>query len=274
MTKRYYVVVITIVFFLLAGCAHQGPVVPKPPSIRFTHFNSTLITPDIIKFQVKLAIKNQMRAKLDIQKIDYTVDLQGKPLFADSFNRLNPMKGRGRQVVTFPFQIAMKDIMDQAVDVLTDEGIRVRFRGQVYPAGDFGFAPIPFAMTRTIPLPRMPAVTVEGTEGSPFDKIFTVFLKIENTNTFPLSIKSIDSYMEINQKKYSLLRTQERTEIKPDTAETIQLRMEQSTAKTLSMVLNIVQSESLQFNIGGSIKCVTPYGLIYIPLKLQGKTTQ
>jgi LEA14-like dessication related protein len=159
----------------------------------------------------------------------------------------------------------MKDVGNRAVDVLAEEALRVSFRGQVYPVG---FDSIPFEMTKTIPLPRIPTITVEGTRGSPSERIFTVLLRVANTNSFPLNIKSIDSYLELNGTRYGLLRTQGITEIQPGSAETIPLTMEQSTAKTLSMILNVGQSGSLRFALGGDIRCQTPYGLIFVPLRL------
>jgi len=87
-----------------------------------------------------------------------------------------------------------------------------------------------------------------------------------------LNIKSMTSYLELNGVKYNLLRTQASTEIEPGGTETVPLTMEQSSAKTLSMALNIAQSSLIQFNIGGEISCQTPYGLFYIPLKLHSET--
>jgi LEA14-like dessication related protein len=266
MIARHICVPLTILVLLLASCGTRGPVVPTAPSVQFTQFDSLIITPEVIKFQVKLLIRNRMRAGLDLQKIDYAADVHDQQVFTDSFAELYPIKANGHEVVTFPFQIAMKDVADRAIDVLAEEAIRVSFRGQVYPVG---FDPVPFEMTKTIPLPKLPLVTLEGTRGSPADRIFTVLLGIKNTNAFPLNIKSIDSYLELNGTRYSLLRTEDSTEIQPNSAETVSLRMEQSTAKTLSMILNMAQSESFHLAVGGNIRCQTPYGLIFIPLKLR-----
>ena len=258
--------IVTVLAILLAGCASRGPVAPTPPSVQVTQLDSTVITPEVIKFQARLLVKNRMRGGLELQKIDYGAAVQDKPAFADSFTQLYPIKADGQEVVTFPFQIAMKDIVDRAVDVLAEQAIRVSFRGQVYP---IGFDPVPFEMTKTIPLPRMPDITIEGTQGSPLDRFFTVRLRVKNTNSFPLNIKSVDSYLELNGTRYALLRTQETTEIQPNSAEIVSLRMEQSTDKALSMVLNVAQSPSFQFAIGGDIRCQTPYGLLFLPLKLR-----
>ncbi len=270
MSRRYIVVVTILVLFLFAGCASRGPIVPQIPSVQVTQFDSLLFTPDIIKFQAKLVINNRMNAGLNIQKVDYGADVNDKQIFTESFSQMKPITANGQETVTFPFQIAIKDIANRAVDLLAQDALNVSFRGQVYPAGDFGFGPIPFRMTKAIPLPKIPEVSIERTEGSPL-RTFTVFLKIKNTNAFPLNIKSINSYLELNGTKYSLLRTQESTEIKPDNAETIALKMEMSTGKTLSLALNVAQSSTPQFTIGGDISCQTPYGLIYVPLKLHSE---
>jgi len=271
MSKRYVTVVITLMVFLLVGCVTRGPVIPQVPSVEVTQLDSLLITPEVIKFQAILAINNRMSAELNIQKVDYGADVNGKQIFTESFAQLKPIMGNGQETVTFPFQIAVKDIANRAIDLLAEEALNVSFWGQVYPAGDFGFGPIPFRMTKSIPLPKIPDVTIERTEGSPLET-FTVYLKIKNTNAFPLNVKSINSYLELNGTKYSLLRTAGSTEIKPGSAETIALKMELTTGKALSMALNIAQSSSLQFNIGGEISCQTPYGLVYVPLKLYLET--
>lgn len=270
MSKLCIVVVTILMLFLFAGCASRGPVVPQVPSVQVTQFDSLLFTPDVIKFQAKLVINNRMNAGLNIQKVDYGVDVNDKQIFTDSFAQLKPITANGQETVTFPFQIAIKDIANRAIDLLAQDALNVSFRGQVYPAGDFGFGPIPFRMTKSIPLPKIPEVTIDRTEGSPL-KTFTVFLKIKNTNVFPLNVKSINSYLELNGTKYNLLRTQESKEIKPGSAEIIALKMENSTGKTLSLALNLAQSSSLQFNIGGDISCQTPYGLVYVPLKLHSE---
>jgi hypothetical protein len=113
-----------------------------------------------------------------------------KPVFTESISQVYPIAGTGQKIVTFRFQIAMRDVVDRAVDVLAEEAIRVSFPGQIYSVG---FAPVPFEITKTIALPKIPAITLEGTRGSPAGWILTVLLRIKNTtNAFPLDIKSID----------------------------------------------------------------------------------
>lgn len=50
----------------------------------------------------------------------------------------------------------MSDIANQGIDLLSEESLRVTFRGNVYTAPRYGMDPVPFTATVTVPLPRMP----------------------------------------------------------------------------------------------------------------------
>jgi hypothetical protein len=267
MNARYSSVLVAAVA-LLAACGCPEPVIPTPPDVRVA-LHSTLITPDVIKFQARVVIDNRMCADLTIDEVVYGADLHDTPLFTESFTALHPMRRYGQQTVTLPFQVAMKDVLDQAVDVLAEEGIRVDFRGEVFPTG---FEPLPFQATRTIPLPRIPLVSITGAEGSPLDGFFTVFLAMKNTNCFPISIESITSHLELNGKRYELLQTPGTTEIPPAGSGRIALTMEHTHGKALSAILNIARSGSVRFGIGGSLSCRTPYGLLWVPLELRSES--
>ena len=258
------------VLFLLvvlgAGCASDGPVVPQPPMVEVTQLDPILITPQVIKFQAKITIENRMRAALGINRVDYAVDLHGRELFTSTFDGITSMEGGERQIVTFPFQVAMKDITEQAVDVLTNEGIVVTFRGFVNPGEPLDESPIPFAVTRNIPFPTMPEVTIQGVEGSQLGGMFTVLVRIKNPNQFPLVIDDVESSVHINQKKYRLIEPTNTVTVEGGAARTIALSMKNVTGKSLSLVLTALQSSAPQFGVDGSMRCRTPYGELSAPI--------
>ena len=261
------VVLLGLLLFFLAGCASRGPATVKPPTVGVNYFHSTLITPRVVQFKAKILIHNRGKDALDFERVDYAVDLFHEELFHDSFNEMKKMSKRGTQTVTFPFQIAMSDLLDQEIAVLAEERIEVTFRGIVYPDTRAGFSPLPFRKTVSIPLPRIPKIDFAGTEGVPFGKQFLLKLKIKNTNIFPVEIAEIDTYMEINEVKYTLLRTEEQTLIEPDSWEKVALRMENTTGKMVSMILNTVKSPTPDFRLSGVMKCKSPYGWIVIPVE-------
>jgi LEA14-like dessication related protein len=235
-----------------------------------SEFNSTVITPQVVKFKSVIRIHNRGSQALDFERVDYAVDLYDEELFTSSFDGMKRTRGRKYQTVTFPFQISMQDIMDHSVEVLAEDSMRVTFRGTVYPDRNSGYSSVPFESTISIPLPRIPQVGFAGTEGVPFSDLFLVRLRVSNTNSFPLSIQRVESYLEINDVRYQLLQTNQTTDLQPDTWETITLEMENTPGKTLSMVLNTLQSPEPELNIGGTIECLSSYGWIIMPFDLEG----
>ncbi len=259
------------IFSLVIGCASQGPVVPEPPEVSVSQFRSISFTPDLVKFQAKVLIRNPMSIPMDFEKTDYAVDLFDGELFSDSFAGMLRTKGGGTQTVTFPFQISMDDIKKKGLDVLAEEGLRVTFRGSVYTAASLGFDPVPFSSTITIPLPKIPIVTLAGWYGTPFTDLFRVRLQVTNPNSFAFTVDSIDSFLLLNDTKYSLLRTDTPTEIPAGGWGTIVLQMKTTPSKALSLALNLAQSgeSGPVLDITGSVTLATPYGWVYVPVSLK-----
>lgn len=267
MKKFHLFGMVSMMVLLSAACATRGPIVPHEPTVRVAQFDTAIFTPDHIEFQAKILIQNQMSVGLNVRKIEYGADVNDKLLSAQTATDLKPVKAEGERVVDLPFQLSMKDLAQQGVNVRRDESITVIFKGQVYTDGSFGIGPAPFAMTKTVFLPKAPSFSLEGTEGSLL-KVFTVYLNAKNNNPFPLKILSMISYLEINGTKYDLLRTQGDLEIKAGEAETITLTMEPTIGTKMSLAMKLARASSLKFSIGGGLRCQTPYGLLVIPFAL------
>ena len=101
---------------------------------------------------------------------------------------------------------------------------------------------------------------------------FRVRLRVRNTNSFPLTVNSIDSYLQINQQRYALLHTAQSVELPANGSGTVTLQMEQTPGKTLSMALSALQSKNPKFSVGGTIECRSPYGWIIIPVQVENKS--
>ncbi len=257
---------------VLAACATKGPEVPQPPTVSVTHFNSYSISPQLVKFESRILIRNRMRVDMDFSKVDYAVDLFDAELFADTFSGLKRTRGNGTQTVTFPFQIAMEDILKSAPQLLAEGSLRVTFRGVVYPAEAFDFGALPFSETILIPIPRIPEVGFLGVQSLPLGlgSQLRVSLLVRNTNSFPISIQQVDSRLEINANSFSMLHTSQSTDIPAGSTGTVVLEMENSPGKTLGLVFSLLQSpDAARFAVSGSIVCGSPYGQIYIPMRVE-----
>jgi len=254
----------------LAACAASGPVVPAPPSVEVGDYGSQVITPDVIRFGAEVLIRNRMRGPLEIERVDYCVDLQGAPLFEDSFAELHPMGSLVTQTVSLPFQVAMDDVLARIDGVLVEEAVRVTFRGSVHPVG---FAPIPFEAEQEIPIPRLPEVELDGIHGSPFDGEVTVVVRVRNRNDFPMTIAEVDTYLDLNGQRYGLLRNDSCSELAPSGTGRLVLTMTHTRGKGLGAIISVAKNGTADFAVGGSLACRTPYGLLYLPLQLRSSST-
>jgi len=259
---------LTVLAAFLIGCASQGPMVTTPPTVSVSTFKSVSFTPQRIEFDAKILVENTAPVVMELRKVDFAVDLYDEELFADSVRDLNRTPANGSLIVPFPFHIVMKDVTAQSPDLLAEDTLRVTLRGQVHTAARYGLDPVPFAQTLEIPVPRMPDVSYVGSEGEPFSNAFRLNFQVTNTNSYPLTMTSAKTFLVINDRKYSLLRTRKSSEIQPGETQPVSLQMENSPGKTLSMALNLATHPHLEFNITGTLTFNTPYGWIFIPLNL------
>ena len=247
----------------LGGCA-SGPVVPKPPTVR-AQLRSKVITPEYIDFVGTVVIKNQMRADLDMQQVDYGAELHDAPLFDKSFDGLHSMRPWGTQTVTLPFRVAMKDIASQVEDVLAEESVRVRLSGTVVPVG---WQPIAFTATKVIPVPRPPKISFAGTKGDPMNGEFTVYLDVQNENGFPISCGSMQTWLKLNDKRYDLLRTEQFSDLGTGQRGRVALTMRRTRGKGISMIVNVIKNQAVELRLGGAMSFQSPHGLFHLPVEV------
>lgn len=264
-----------VAVLVLAACAH-GPVVPTPPSVSVSFFNSTFITPQHMRFEAKIVVHNNMNGGLDFEKADYGLSLFDKSLVSNTFTGMEAIRANGNETVTFPFTVPMDEILAQKVAILAEGGMPFTFHSVVYPAASSTLGPVEVQKTITIPLPSIPLVSFQGTQGAPLSREFRVFLAIKNTNTFPIAVNSVSSYLVINGQRYSLLHTNgsgASGTIAPGGVGQLSLSMENSATKLLSMALSVLQNQKPQIKVEGQVTFGTRYGWVVIPIAVEGKTS-
>ena len=269
--RRAAVLCTAAAFALLVGaCASQppGPMVDVQPTVSVSSFQSTSFSPTLVKYEARVLIHNNAPTDIEFRGVDYGVDLFDTELFTDS-TAVRKMHANGDQTVSFPFQIAVKDIQDQGIDVMSEQSIRVTFRGELFTARRYGLDPVPFTSTVTVPLPRVPDVAYLGSEGDPLTDAWRLHFSVTNANSFPVTLNSVRTFLVLNGKKYSMVHTHGQTDLQPGVATPVDLQMEASPGKALSMALNLAANRSLHWNLTGQVTCSTQYGWIYIPLDLE-----
>ena len=263
--QKTWVLMFAATLPIWTGCA-SGPVVPMPPTVEVLDFNSTRVSPDGIEFVGRVAIRNQMRGPLTVRQVDYGADLYERPLFDDTFAALQPMRSRATTTVTLPFRIPMSELAAHVEDVVVEDAVRVTLRGVVVPEG---FDPIAFTAQKVLPIPRLPTISLDGARGNPVAGDFTVFLRVHNPNGFPMSFGQVDTHLDVNGRKYDLLRTESFGQLPANGAGRVALTMRNSHRKGIGVLINVVRNQSADFAVGGSLSCQTPHGQFVLPVELR-----
>ncbi len=245
---------------LLFGCAGQGPLIVKPPTVEVDRLVSLSIRPKVVKFDGTILIRNVMKTDLDLERVDWAVDLFDKELFSSSFNGLKRTTGGGTQAVSFPFQIEMKDIVERVTQAR--ESVKIVFRGNLYAAGPFGFGPIPFRKILELPFPRIPEIAFKGTEGTPFADSFKIRLRITNTASFSFTINSVDAHLRAGGRSYRLRHAQNLEPIGPTGSREIELTMRDAFGEA-------PDPAPARLDLIGTVQCSTAFGWIFIPVTVE-----
>ena len=204
----------------LSGCASepQGPMVSAPPTVSVSSFKSVSFSPTLVKYQANVLIHNNADTDIDFQKIDWAVDLFDTELFTDSTKGPKRLHANGDQVVPFGFQVATRDIANQGIDLFSEQSLKVTLRGQVFTAGRYGMDPVPFTATVSVPLPSIPDVAYVGSEGDPLTDAWRLHFSVTNRSSFPITLQSVKTFVELNGKKYSLVHTKGDMVLQPGVA--------------------------------------------------------
>lgn len=263
---------VAVFLFLSAqGCSHARPnVVMRAPTVDIAGFKPVLTTPTGMQFQPVLVIHNHMDAPVGFERVDYAVDLFDQTVITSTFSDLKEAEENGQERVTLPWQLGMSDLMAAKLKVLADGNLSVGFRGTLYPASDSGLAPVSFEQRIEVPIPGLPEITYLGSEGVPLGPDFRVHVAIKNPNGFAISVDNVDSYLELNGTRYRLVHSMEANALQPGQTQTLTLQLRNTPGKMLSMFVSVVSTkpENQHFAVGGSITCSTPFGGVFLPLRV------
>ncbi|MCA8949510.1 MAG: hypothetical protein KDE27_08395 [Planctomycetes bacterium] len=248
---------------LLFGACSSAPPVPRPPAVRVS-LGPPIVTPTEARFVAKVVIENRTAAPLDITQVDYGAALNDASLFDRVFDELHPMGTSGVQTVTLPFAIPMSELVAEAEAVLAEEAARIAFHGTVVPVG---WQPVSFAVERVVPLPSPPEIAFDGADGNPLEGAFTVYLQVRNTNRYPIACGNIATWLNLNGRKYDLVRSDHLGQLGAGESGRIALSMRQTRGKGISMIVNVVRNRSTEFTVGGAVTFTSPYATFHLPVE-------
>jgi LEA14-like dessication related protein len=181
----------------LALCACsllQGVADFREPSVSFKDASLSDVSLGGATVNLTLTVHNPNPQGISLAEADYKLSVAGKQLVAGKPAAGLRIAGGGNSDVVLPVQIRFADLGDSIAAVLEQDHLPYRAEGHLGVSTPLGVLPLGFAQDGTLPVPRLPTVTVQAPRIA--DMSFTqatleVPLTLSNSNPFPLPLGSL-----------------------------------------------------------------------------------
>jgi LEA14-like dessication related protein len=195
--------VVALSLTALCGCALLRQVAAsgfEKPSLSFKDATLSDVTLGGATVNLIFTVTNPNDAALSLAETDYKLSIEGKQLVAGKPDAGIKIPARGSTDVTLPASVKFADIAGSIADFLRKEQASYRAEGHIGVDTPIGIAALPFAKEGTVPLPKLPQVSI----GTP--KIGSIGLTsaridlpivFANQNAFALPLGSISGALRI-----------------------------------------------------------------------------
>jgi LEA14-like dessication related protein len=186
---------------LLCGCSLLQTVAQgREPSLSFKEASLSDVTLAGATVNLTFTVQNPNPVGISLAETDYKLSLAGKQLVAGKPAAGLRIPAGGSSEVTLPAQVRFADLGDSIAAVLQQNEVPYRAEGHIGVSTALGVIPLAFSKEGTLPLPRIPAVTVQSPRIASLSltqATLEVPLTLSNANSFPLPLGSVAGDLSI-----------------------------------------------------------------------------
>jgi LEA14-like dessication related protein len=188
--KQWWIRLLTaLAIVTLSGCAVLEKQVRKPEvSLADVRVTGMSLSSAQLAFDVE--VKNPNPLGISLQGLSYALALQEKPLFNGTLQNRLSIGANATSRVTLPFNLRYEDLFGSLTALRDQHELHYTISGEA----DFGLFRLPYSKSGTLPLPRLPEVSVEGLRINKLGLTGTelaLALKVGNSNNFPLRLNGL-----------------------------------------------------------------------------------
>jgi LEA14-like dessication related protein len=189
--------------FALSGCSLLRQVAAsgfEKPTMSFKDATLSDVSLSGATVNLVFTVTNPNDAALALAETDYKLSIEGKQLVAGKPDAGIRIPARGSSDVTLPASLKFADITGSIADFLRKEQANYRAEGHIGVDTPIGIAALPFAKEGTVPLPKLPEVSLGtpkiGSIGLTSARI-DVPIVFANQNPFALPLGSLSGALRI-----------------------------------------------------------------------------
>jgi LEA14-like dessication related protein len=186
----------------LCGCSLLQTVAQgREPSLSFKDASLADVSLAGATVNLTFTVQNPNPVGITLAETDYKLFLAGKQLVAGKPPAGLRIPASGSSDVTLPAQVRFADLGESLAAVLRQYEVPYRAEGRIGVSTPLGIVPLDFAKEGTLPLPRVPAVTVQSPRIASISLTQATLdlpLTLSNPNAFPLPLGSVVGDLRID----------------------------------------------------------------------------
>ena len=209
-SKQALRLMVVVLFTLLAGgCPEAQDMIEKAiqtPKVEIKDLFFSGLSEQNIDLDLLLEVDNPTPLALNFNGLEYELALAGRPLAAGSSSSATELKASDKSQVSVPLSLAYNEIKTVYDQAQGQDEIPYQLSGKALLKMGGAEIPVPFKTSGMLPVIRPPRILsvglkVDNLSLSGADLILSI--KIDNPNSFPLSIQGMDYALQLEGKDFS-----------------------------------------------------------------------
>lgn len=242
-----------LVFFTLfvTGCANIKSVTDQ--ALQAPKVVSDEIRIDRIDFEnlyliADLELNNPNIIPIRLMPFYYKVNVEGEEFLVGSSGSIN-IASNANGEVTLPFQVPLKQLLKMVPELFEKDELNYEFIADVTLQGPLGTSwSKRISTSAVVPTPKLPKISVPSINVDKMDFYgfrITVTLPVENNNSFPINLKSLNGALVLDGLKPFQIGSDKATRLPGKTETEIEIPIELSWDKASRSLLPLIQEGRL-----------------------------
>jgi LEA14-like dessication related protein len=185
----------------VTGCSLlQNVAQSREPSLSFKNASLSDVSLAGATVNLTFSVQNPNPVGITLAETDYKLSLAGKQLVAGKPPSGVRIPASGSSDVTLPAQVRFADLGDSLAAVLRQNEVPYRAEGHLGVSTPLGVVPLAFAQEGTLPLPRIPTISVQSPRINSLSLTQATLdlpLTLSNPNSFPLPLGTVAGDLSI-----------------------------------------------------------------------------
>ncbi len=253
---------------LLSGCAMVKEHV-KQPEVDLRDVQVVAMSLADVQLAFDLDVRNPNPVGISMQDLSYRLELANKTFSNGTLGERLRIGANQQSRITLPLTLRYSDVLDSLTDLGGKDELDYRISGEA----KFGLFAIPYSQSGSIPVPRLPDVSVQSLRVNGLSLSgaqLAVGLKVNNTNRFPIRFNGLDYQIKLGDASVLNGESTQPFAVEPNRTETLPLSLNLDYGQIAGLTQVLKQGGSLPVAFTGNLKIPGATSEVTLPYQWSG----